>query len=129
MSSTTMSAEALLALSGADVAKCMQCGRCSAACPAAADMDVRPHRLVARLRSGDTAGILEADAPWQCLSCFCCTQRCPREVKPARVLEALRQAAVRRQGHEHISPDDISESVDPDTPQQLLVSAFRKYRK
>ena len=128
MSSHVISASELLLLSGADVAKCMQCGRCSAACPAATDMDIRPHQLVARLRSGDVASLLAADAPWQCLSCFCCSERCPREVKPARVLEAIREAVLRQQGNEPISPDDIPALLAPDTPQQLLVSAFRKYR-
>ena len=31
--------------------------------------------------------------------------------------------------YENLTPDEIPELLDPDTPQQLLVSAFRRYRR
>ena len=55
--------------------------------------------------------------------------RCPRGVEPAKLVEAVRLMAVRKQGANHMTPDCIPAMVDEDTPQQLLVSAFRKYTK
>ena len=125
----TVSHQDILAISGADVAKCMACGRCSASCPVGDEMDIRPHQFVSRLKAGETESLLEAESIWQCLSCFCCTQRCPRNVEPARLLEAVRIVVARKKEHESISPDEIPKLVTENMPQQLLVSAFRKYRK
>ena len=121
--------EDILAISGADISKCMACGRCSASCPAGEEMEIRPHQFVSRLRAKDTETLLESASIWQCLSCFSCIQRCPRDVKPARLLEATRLVVSRKKEHEAISPDEIPELIDSKMPQQLLVSVFRKYRK
>ena len=116
--------------SGTNVKKCMKCGRCSASCPSYEDMDIRPHQFVSRLHSGDVTALMESESIWKCLSCFACIERCPRDVKPARVIEAARLAVIRQQADtEFISPDDIPELLDPELPQQLLASVFRKYSK
>ena len=60
--------EDILRLAATDVRRCMQCGRCSANCEAASKMDLLPHRVVWDLNSGYASELLEADAPWQCLS-------------------------------------------------------------
>ena len=119
----------LLTISGVNISKCMKCGRCSAACPVGEEMDIRPHQFVSRLQAKDADTLLKADAIWQCLSCFCCIERCPRDVKPAKLLEAARQIVLRQKGQEAVTPDEIPELLTPQMPQQLLVSVFRKYRK
>ena len=53
----------------------------------------------------------------------------PRGVEPAKIVEAVRLAAIRRQGENHIKAEDIPCIADDDTPGQLIVSAFRKYKK
>jgi len=121
--------ENILELSGANISKCMACGRCSASCPVGEEMDIRPHQFVSRLRAKETDSLLQSEAIWQCLSCFTCVERCPRDVKPARVLEATRITVLRQKESEAISPDEIPELVGENMPQQLLVSTFRKYRK
>ena len=130
MLSSSNKAEQIRRISGVDTKKCMKCGRCSASCPSYEDMDIRPHQFVSRLHSGDVTALMESESIWKCLSCFACIERCPRDVKPARVIEAARLSFIRQQADtEFISPDDIPELLDPELPQQLLASVFRKYSK
>ena len=118
-------AELLKEISGVDTKKCMKCGRCSASCPSYDAMDIRPHQFVSYVQNGDVEPLLH----WKCLSCFACVERCPRDVKPAKLIEAVRLMVIRQQGQNYLSPDEIPELLDPDLPQQLLASAFRKYSK
>ena len=61
--------------------------------------------------------------------CMACVERCPRGVKPGKLIDAARQVVIRQRGQEYLSPDEIPELLDEETPQQLLMSAFRKYRR
>ena len=116
-------------LSGTDVRKCMKCGKCSGRCPAFHDMDIKPHQFVSLLADGKIEKLLESDAIWNCLSCMACVERCPRGVAPAAVVEAVRDTVVRAQGKNGIKAEEIPPIVDEFIPQQLLVSAYRKYNK
>ena len=120
--------EAILRLAATDVRRCMQCGRCSANCPAAFKMDLLPHRVVWDVSCGQVKELLGSSAPWKCLSCFACEERCPRGVSPARLMEALRLVTIRQQGKNKLAPESL-EGYPGDMPQQLLVAAFRKYNK
>ena len=121
--------ENLNRLSGTDVRKCMKCGKCSGRCPAFNDMDIKPHQFVSMLCQGKIDQLLESQAIWNCLSCMACVERCPRGVAPAAVVEAVRDTVVRMQGANGIKAEDIPPIVDEFIPQQLLVSAYRKYNK
>ncbi len=121
--------ENLNRLSGTDVRKCMKCGKCSGRCPAFNDMDIKPHQFVSMLCQGKIDQLLESQAIWNCLSCMACVERCPRGVAPAAVVEAVRETVVRMQGANGIKAEDIPPIVDELIPQQLLVSAYRKYNK
>ena len=116
-------------LSGTDVRKCMKCGKCSGRCPAFNDMDIKPHQFVSMLCQGKIDQLLESQAIWSCLSCMACVERCPRGVAPAAVVEAVRDTVVRMQGANGIKAEEIPPIVDELIPQQLLVSAYRKYNK
>ncbi len=116
-------------LSGTDVRKCMKCGKCSGRCPAFKDMDIKPHQFVSFLADGKIDKLLECDAIWNCLSCMACVERCPRGVAPAAVVEAVRDTVVRAQGKNGLKAEEIPPIVDEYIPQQLLVSAYRKYNK
>lgn len=122
-------AELLKEMSGVNTKKCMKCGKCSASCPAYDEMDIRPHQFVSYVQNGDVQALLDSKSIWKCLSCFACVERCPRDVKPAKLIEAVRQMVVRERGVSYLSPDEIPELLDDELPQQLLASAFRKYRK
>ena len=121
--------ENLNRLSGTDVRKCMKCGKCSGRCPAFNDMDIKPHQFVSMLCQGKIEQLLSCEAIWSCLSCMACVERCPRGVAPAAVVEAVRDTVVRMQGANGIKAEDIPPIVDELIPQQLLVSAYRKYNK
>lgn len=121
--------ENILRLSGTDVRKCMKCGKCSGRCPAFKEMDIKPHQFVSLLAKGRIEVLLESDAVWNCLSCMVCVERCPRGVAPAAVVEAVQDTVVRMQNGNGIKAEDIPSIVDELIPQQLLVSAYRKYNK
>ena len=116
-------------ISGVNPRKCMKCGKCSGRCPAFNDMDIKPHQFVSMLCRGKIDELLACDAIWNCLSCMACVERCPRGVAPAAVVEAVRDTVVRMQGANGIKAEDIPPIVDELIPQQLLVSAYRKYNK
>ena len=121
--------EELIRQSGVNPKKCMKCGKCSATCPAYDEMEYHPHQFVAMVESGDIQPLLNSDSLYKCLSCFACIDRCPRGVEPAKLVEAVRLNAVRKQGENRMTPNDVPALLDEDVPQQLLVSAFRKYSK
>ncbi len=121
--------ESVNLLSGTDVKKCMKCGKCSGRCPAFKEMDIKPHQFVSMLAKGKVEELLSCEAIWSCLSCMACVERCPRGVAPAAVVEAVRTTVVRMQGANGIKAEDIPPIVDELIPQQLLVSAYRKYNK
>ena len=121
--------ENLVRLSGTDVRKCMKCGKCSGRCPAFQDMDIKPHQFVTMLGKGKIDELMESKSIWNCLSCMACVERCPRGVAPAAVIEAVRDTVIRMQGKNGIKAEEIPPIVDELIPQQLLVSAYRKYNK
>jgi heterodisulfide reductase subunit C len=124
-----ITAEEIKEISGTNPRKCMKCGKCSASCPAFDEMDIKPHMFVSYVESGDIEALLASKAAYRCLSCFACLERCPRDVQPAKVIDAVRQAVIRRNSMDYLKADDIPEKIDSDTPQQLLVSAFRRWKR
>ena len=122
-------AEMIKEISGVNLLKCMKCGKCSASCPSYNEMDIKPHQFVSYVINEDIESLVNSKSLWKCLSCFACVERCPRDVKPGKLIDAARQIVVRERGNTYLDPDEIPELIDPDTPQQLLVSAFRRYRR
>ena len=122
-------AEMIKEISGVNPLKCMKCGKCSASCPSYNEMDIKPHQFVSYVINEDIESLANSKSLWKCLSCFACVERCPRDVKPGKLIDAARQIVVRERGNTYLDPDEIPELIDPDTPQQLLVSAFRRYRR
>ncbi|MFA6947789.1 MAG: 4Fe-4S dicluster domain-containing protein [Eubacteriales bacterium] len=121
--------EDIIRISGVNPLKCMRCGKCSATCPAYDEMEYHPHQFVYMVERGDIEKLMASKSIYKCLTCFACIERCPRDVEPAKLVEAIRLACVRRQGENHLTDDEIPALLDPDLPQQAIVSAFRKYKK
>ena len=129
MSHANNQAEQIKNISGVNPLKCMKCGKCSATCPAFNEMDIKPHQFVSYVQNGDIEALTASKSLWKCLSCFACVERCPRDVQPGRLIDAARQLVVRTKGQTGLSPEEIPELLDEEVPQQLLVSAFRRYRR
>lgn len=119
----------VLRMSGVNPRKCMRCGKCSATCPSYDEMEYHPHQFVYMVESGNIEPLLSSGSLYKCLTCFACVDRCPREVEPAKLVEAIRLVVERRQGGDHMTPEMITELLDDELPQQAVVSAMRKYKK
>ena len=121
--------EEIKSISGVNPLKCMKCGKCSASCPSFDEMDIKPHQFVTYVINDDVQALANSVSAWKCLSCFACIERCPRNVQPGKLIDAARQVLIRQRGQEGLSPNEIPALLDDETPQQLLMSAFRKYRR
>lgn len=121
--------ELILRISGVNARKCMRCGKCSATCPAYDEMEYHPHQFVYMVEKGEIEKLMASPSIFKCLSCFACVERCPRDVEPAKLVEAIRLLVIRQQGNNHLKANQIPDLLDEDMPQQALVTAFRKYTK
>ncbi len=121
--------EQVLRSSGVDVRKCMRCGKCTATCPAFDEMEYHPHQFVYMVEKGEIEKLAASKSIYRCLSCFACVERCPRGVEPAKVVEAVRLSVIREQGKNHFKPEQLTEMLEEDMPQQLFTSTFRKFSK
>jgi len=81
-----------------NVTKCYQCGKCSAGCPLAEEMDLPPSLVMRMLQTGDPQleeRVLRSHAIWLCLTCETCFTRCPMEIDIPIMMDFLRQRALR----------------------------------
>lgn len=90
------------ALAATSVENCYQCGKCTAGCPAADEMDFMPNQVLRLVQAGDADTVMRSRAIWLCVSCLTCTTRCPQSVDCAGVMDVLRQMAA---GQETVPPD------------------------
>ena len=121
--------ERLLLTSGVNPKKCMVCGKCSGTCPNYDSMEYHPHQFVQMVENGEVEKLLSSKSIYACLSCFACLERCPRQVEPAKLIDAVRQIVESKRGPHHLDPEQVPQYVDDELPQQALMSAFRKYKK
>lgn len=72
---------------------CINCGTCTAICPAAEFYDYEPRSIVEIVQSRDDDKIeklLSSDTIWYCGECMSCKTRCPRGNTPGLIIMALR---------------------------------------
>ncbi|MCQ2515370.1 MAG: 4Fe-4S dicluster domain-containing protein [Saccharofermentans sp.] len=129
MSHADNRAERICEISGSNPYMCMKCGKCSASCPSYNEMDIKPHQFVSYVLNDDIESLVKSKAAFKCLGCFACIERCPRNVQPGKLVDAARQIVEREKGGDYIQPEEIPALLGEDVPQQLLVSAFRRYRR
>ena len=78
---------------GEHILSCIQCGSCTGTCPVAGKMEYPPRKIIAMIRAGMREEVLASSSAWFCLSCYMCTSRCPRGVKPTDLIHALESVA------------------------------------
>jgi len=72
---------------------CLNCGTCTAICPAAGFYNYHPRRILEILQSKDDGQIeelLKGEMIWYCGECMSCVTRCPRGNAPGLLITALR---------------------------------------
>jgi len=77
---------------------CMNCGVCTAICPAAEFYNYDPRKLLNQVQLKDESIIeelLKSETIWYCGQCMSCKTRCPRGNTPAFVVQALRKLSVK----------------------------------
>ena len=78
--------------------KCYQCGKCSAGCPVANEMDLPPSMVMRLLQTESQANdekILRSYSIWLCVTCEMCLCRCPMEIDIPSVMDFLRQKSLK----------------------------------
>jgi len=81
--------------SGLNVQDCYQCQKCSAGCPVAFAMDYKPNQIIQMVSLGMKERVLLSKTIWVCASCYTCSTRCPNDIDIAKVMDWLRQTAIR----------------------------------
>jgi heterodisulfide reductase subunit C len=114
-------------ISGQDLLDCNQCGKCSAGCPVAVTMDILPSQVIRMAQLG-MEEVLESKTIWICASCLTCVARCPKGVDLPRLMEALRQIALRK-GVAELDLRDLPPELLQELPQLAIIGGCRKYMK
>ncbi len=91
-------------LSGEDVSRCFQCGKCTAGCPVAIDMDITPNQIMRLVQINFRDKVLASSTIWLCLSCETCTTRCPADIDITKVMDTLRKISV-QEGYPSAQPN------------------------
>lgn len=115
-------------LSGQNVYKCYQCGRCSAGCPFSFEMDILPNQIIRMVQMGLEDEVIGSKTLYLCASCFTCQARCPKGIDMARVMEAVRLLTDPK-GVDQFGPNEVPGELVEELPQQVLVAVYRKFSK
>lgn len=83
-------------LTGINVLKCYQCGKCSAGCPVRVFMKVAPNKVVRLVQLGLDEEALKSETIWMCAGCLTCSTRCPQNFDLAKFMDALKEIAIKR---------------------------------
>ncbi len=78
---------------------CINCGVCTAICPAAQFFNYDPRIIVDTVQKGNEAEIeqlLKNDTIWFCGECLSCKTRCPRGNTPGYIIQALRALSIEK---------------------------------
>ena len=88
---------------GEKINECIQCGVCSGSCPTVEWWEYPPRRIIAMIRSGNRDKVLSSSSAFNCVTCYMCTVRCPRGIKPSQLIHAV-EAIAEREGYKPKTP-------------------------
>jgi heterodisulfide reductase subunit C len=76
---------------------CLNCGICTATCPAAHYYDFSPREIVQLLWTENLEGIHDAmqEKIWSCAQCYTCAARCPFGNSPGGLIMLMRETAIK----------------------------------
>ncbi len=76
---------------------CLNCGICTATCPAAHYYDFSPREIVQLLWTENLEGIYDAmqEKIWACAQCYTCAARCPFGNSPGGLIMIMRETAIK----------------------------------
>ncbi|MGD9555757.1 MAG: 4Fe-4S dicluster domain-containing protein [Mangrovibacterium sp.] len=77
---------------------CINCGVCTAVCPAAQFCEYDPRMIVDTVQKENETEIeklLKTDTIWYCGECLSCKTRCPRGNTPGYIVQALRALSIK----------------------------------
>ena len=76
---------------------CLNCGICTATCPAAHYYDFSPREIVQLLWTENLEGVYDAmqEKIWACAQCYTCAARCPFGNSPGGLVMIMREAAIK----------------------------------
>ena len=77
-----------------DAVLCLQCHKCTAGCPLAREMDIKPSQIVRHVQLGQWSCLLTSKAIWLCTSCHTCASRCPAGVDLSHIQDYLRRQCI-----------------------------------
>lgn len=102
--------------SGERLELCYQCMKCTAGCPTAPYMDIKPNQLIRMIQMGRRQEVLGSGAIWFCVYCQTCGTRCPNEIHVGVLMDALREMALEegvevRERRIHLLHEAFMESV------------------
>ena len=84
---------------GVNVNRCYQCGKCSAGCALADDMDYPPSLAMRMLQTNDISNfnsLLKSETIWLCVSCQNCLTRCPMEIDIPQLMDYMREKSLEK---------------------------------
>ncbi len=113
-------------MSGQDLLACYQCGKCSAGCPMAKYMDILPSQIIRFAQLGLEDALLASNAVWLCVSCLTCNTRCPKGVKIAEVIDAVRRVRLRAR-QDHVDVRELEAEALAEIPPIALIGSMRKF--
>ncbi len=84
-------------LEDSKILSCVQCGKCTAGCPAGRQSRIRIRELIHLAQDG--VDLKDDPSLWYCTTCYNCQERCPKGVDTTEAVIYLRNRAVRKGDH------------------------------
>lgn len=109
---------------GETLSDCYQCGKCTAGCPASKTLS--PSVLIHYLQLGLFDEAANSESIWSCMGCLTCSERCPKNVSPAAIIEGLKRIHLNNM-QPRVVLHKLGQEFLTNSTQQAVVSGFRKF--